>query len=325
MSKCRTARVSESVFFIVGSGRSGTTLLRALLDARPDVRIPGETHFYTTYRIENALKFHFATPNNYHKAAQAYSKWRHVNYEKIDWARMAEIAQELPPRRGSLLRAYLIACCEAKGACVAGEKTPGHIRALQRIWKDFPTARVVHIMRDPRAVAASYLSHDLYKRVFGSDVTRAALKWREAARIHLRVSRSGYADKYLPVRYEDLVADPNTELERICKFLNIEPRADNLELYMRHKLTLPKFDNHANVGRDIFRGESKWRNTLSEDDVALIEQICGRHIEALEYPYFSKKEMKSTRVLARRAAFHCAFAGYCTRRMISALGGSARQ
>jgi hypothetical protein len=313
------------VFFVVGSGRSGTTLLRAILDSRPDVRIPGETHFYTTYRLENVLKYHFATRNNYVKAVHAYPKWRHVNYEKIEWSRMVKIAEELPPQRGSLLRAYLVACCEAKGASVAGEKTPGHIRSLKRIWKDFPGARVVHIMRDPRAVAASYLSHDLYKRVFGSDVTRAALKWREAARIHLRVSRSGHADKYLLVRYEDLVAGPKTELERICKFLNLEPLADNLELYKRHQLTLPKSGNHENVGRDIFRGGNKWRNVLSEDDVALIERICGRYIEALEYSYFAKKVMKSTRVLARRAAFYCAFAGYSARRMISALGRSASQ
>jgi hypothetical protein len=295
-------------FFITGPGRSGTTLLRAILDARPDVRIPGETHFYTTYRIENLARFHFLTRGNYLKAVRRYPAWRHVCYEQLDWARFTEIAQAMPAERASILRAYLQACAEAAGATRLGEKTPGHIRTLGRIWRDFPEARVIHVMRDPRAVAASYLGHDLYARVFGADVTRAALKWLEAARIHRRVQAD---PRYMLLRYEDLVAAPEASLARVQDFLGMTPDPDLLTRYEKARLVLPDNPNHQNINRPLTSaGLDSWRRKLPATDQALIDAFAGPYLPDFGYLPSGNGPASTTQALARRIAFWRNFARY---------------
>ncbi len=306
-------------FFIVGPGRSGTTLLRAILDARPDTRIPGETHFYTTYRIENIARYHFLTAANYATAAQRYSNWRHVRYENLDWDRFREIAASLPPRRGSILQAYLATCAEHVGATYMGEKTPGHIRALRRIWRDFPAARFVNVMRDPRDVAASYLDHTLYARVFGDDVTRAVMKWIEAARIHRQVNSD---PRYLMIRFEDLVAQPDQYLDAIQSFLGLPPEPGILRLYESAKLTLPNNPNHVNINRPISASRiAAWKTRLSKEDVAYVESFARKEMLALGYAPSGGPLISAAELNARRLRYWQTFGRYGGRRFIRAVRG----
>lgn len=304
-------------FFIVGPGRSGTTLLRAILDARPDVHIPGETHFYTTYRIENAMRFHFLTRTNYLKAVRRYPKWRHVSYEHLDWRRFAALASELPTSRSSVLKAYLQACAEADGASRFGEKTPGHVRTLSRLWRDFPQAKVIHIIRDPRAVAASYLRHDLYLRVFGKDVTRATLKWVEAARIHRKFCKD---PRYFLLRYEDLVSSPEDVLAQMQDFLALPHDPQMLERYARAKLTLPENPNHKLINQPLSSaGLGAWRQELKVDDIALIDTLCSPFLADFGYDRVSETELPLSQAIARRLKFWATFANYRGGRFLHSL------
>lgn len=317
LSSKKELKVQPSPFFIVGSGRSGTTLLRAILDARDDVRIPGETHFFTTYRIENLFRYHFLTRANYRKAVKDYKLWRHVNYEILDWDKFRSLALELPPKRASILKAYLLACGYSKEVSFIGEKTPGHIRQLNRIWADFPSSKVIHVTRDPRAVAASYLKHSLYASVYGSDVTRAAKKWREAAEIDEKISQSGHAEKYLLVTYEDLVIAPERTLSRINDFLGLPEVPCLLERYLESTPSLSSTFNHQQIGKPInLESLHSWKSVLVESDIALIEAICGKYLQLQQYPLSGVRSISSIKLALREFRFYLSFVWHNGRRLV---------
>lgn len=309
-------------FFVVGAGRTGTTLLRAILDAREDVRIPGETHFYTTYRIENFARYHFLTRANYMKAVRQYPAWRHVAYEQVDWDLFREIARNSLAQRGSVLRAYLEACAQAAGASWVGEKTPGHIRELSRIWRDFPSARVVHVMRDPRGVAASYLDHDIYASVYGADVTRAVSKWVEAARIHSRVKED---DHYMLLRYEDLVETPASEIERVQAFLGLPDDPEILRKYETSRLVVLGESNHRRINRPVCTDRrDAWAKRLSDKDIELIEGMTEGLLDEFGYEVAKQEGASSLRIAWRKAKCIAMFGSYGVGRMIRTMRVSGR-
>ena len=295
-------------FFIVGSGRSGTTLLRAILDARDDVRIPGETHFYTTYRVENIFRYHFLTKNNYEKAVRNYKLWRHVSYESLDWDVFCDVALKLPPKRSSILSAYLSTCACCEGAAFYGEKTPGHIRKIDRIFADFPTSKVIHVSRDPRAVAASYLKHSLYASVYGNDVTRAAKKWLEAAKVDEKISNSVLAHRYLLVTYEDLVNSTDSTILRINRFLELPKFPQQLQQYESSVVSLPDSPNHQQIGQPINSSSLySWKHELAESDIELVEAICGKYLVRQNYELSGVSSISKVRRIVHEARYYYSF------------------
>jgi hypothetical protein len=123
----------------------------------------------------------------------------------------------------------------AAGKPVCGEKTPGHIRQVPTLLDWFPDAKIVHILRDPRATFVSQrkkrgaknkgrptpqqrwaaLLHELYLS------TLFIAGWRRILRLDARY-RAAYPDRYCLVRYEELVSNPETTLRELCGFLGIK-------------------------------------------------------------------------------------------------------
>lgn len=182
--------------FVVGPGRSGTSLLWALLNDCPHVQLAPETHF-----LDQWLPKHWQGDTRATVAALAgpYSRHRHFTQLGIDPAVLTGTPRE----------AYT-AILDACGGEVSGEKTPTNFRYLDRIFEWFPDAHVVFAVRDPRAVVASL--HELdFDWAEGSTWTHVRL-WRDAA-----VEAVRWADhpQVEVVRYEDLVADPVGLLGRL--------------------------------------------------------------------------------------------------------------
>ncbi|WP_299820139.1 sulfotransferase [uncultured Jannaschia sp.] len=146
----------DSPIFIVEAGRSGATLVQALLGAHPQVAVPPETRF-----MKMADRFGAAT----HDApADPAAFWTHL----IGWPRFhdpglapEEVARRADPVDGATFRdtfaAMLATCAAQAGKRRAGAKTPGHYRYWRRLPEWFPDARILPVRQDPRAVAASAL------------------------------------------------------------------------------------------------------------------------------------------------------------------------
>jgi Sulfotransferase family len=189
--------------FVVGVGRSGTTLLRLMLDAHPELAIGPETQFV-------ADLIHLEDPVG---AILGSRTWSDFGLDPDEFARRAA-DRDL----AGVLRAFYSLYAESQGKRRWGEKTPAYVRNMDSIAAVLPEARFVHLIRDGRDVALSRR-----KRGMGADkpMAKTATLWRRRIE-DARRQALGLEDRYLELRYEDLVADPEPPLRRICEFIELD-------------------------------------------------------------------------------------------------------
>ncbi len=199
--------------FVVGVGRSGTTLLRLMLDAHPQLAIGAETHFVPPL-IELAEQGAGAE-----RLLGEITGARGFDELGIDPATLAERVEALErPTATEVLRAFYRLAAESRGKPRWGDKTPGYVRRMRPIAAALPEARFVHLIRDGRDVA---LSRRMRGMGAGKPIAETAELWRrriEGARKQARRLRG----RYLELRYEDLVADPEAGLRRICALIELD-------------------------------------------------------------------------------------------------------
>ena len=288
--------------FIVGVNRSGTTLLRLMLDAHPQLAIPAETHF-----VPRLIK-----------------RWRRLDAEDVPQDERRRIVVELitsHPRWGDLgigedeLRAHLEAIsplgladvaravhlvhAHAQGKPRWGDKTPRYLRELRRISAALPEARFVHLIRDGRDVAVS-----LRGVSWGTaDPAEAAELWsgqilaarREAARLP--------AGTYMEVRYEDLVGEPERALRAIADLLDLrwEPAMLSYHERARERMAPVMRDRRRRDGTVAVTAAERarqhagvdeppgahrvgrWRSELAAPDRERFEAVAGELLGELGY------------------------------------------
>jgi hypothetical protein len=191
--------------FVLGSGRSGTTLLRQMLNAHPRIHLTHEAGFYSA-----------AQPFRKRLSARAWLE-RYYGSFPFAWLGLsvAEVESELPAPLGE--HAYPAAFCaimrakaQQHGKPRFGDKTPYDSRHVGAILKDFPDARIVHIVRDPRATVASLARMPWAPSSLGM-VNLFALAQVEAL--------APFRNRIHEVRLEDLLAEPEAELRKLLEFV----------------------------------------------------------------------------------------------------------
>ncbi len=212
-----TARtVTGPDFLIVGSPRSGTTLVQRLASELPGVRVTPETHFFSVF-FGRSLR-----GGSFPLDAEAL---RRVLGDYLD----------LPPTRGldidieGVVRALDGRCADAWSlfgalvdqlggeAAVVGEKTPDHLRWWRPLMRARPGLRLVAVLRDPRAVVASALDVP-----FGMDsAPLLAASWRQDFRELTEATRTLGDARILTLRYEDVVTRPEAARDDLAEFLRI--------------------------------------------------------------------------------------------------------
>ncbi|MEM7477323.1 MAG: sulfotransferase [Planctomycetota bacterium] len=135
--------------FIVGTGRSGTTLLRALLNAHPDLHISKESTVYLKVS-ERKLR---RSPREELDRFFTSAPFRWLDLDPADVRK--RLAAEYD--RKDIFESVLRADAEKNGKVHWGDKTPGHWMCLEDLKMDFPDALIIHIMRDPRQVVPSLM------------------------------------------------------------------------------------------------------------------------------------------------------------------------
>lgn len=228
----RTPGSPESQFalmpIIVGSPRSGTTLLRLMLDSHPELTIPPETGFLEVApKLEgkgDKLREHFfRAVINY---PQPFPNWPDFEItEEVFWAALTDIVPFTIPAG---FRAFYQLYAARIGKPRWGDKTPLYCLELNTIRAVLPEARFIHIIRDGRDAALS-----LRKMWFspGAEIETQAGYWRKSV-LSARRAGLGCAD-YLEVRYEDLILNPREVLERICAFAGLSYEESMLRYYLR--------------------------------------------------------------------------------------------
>ncbi|MEM1424022.1 MAG: sulfotransferase [Planctomycetota bacterium] len=202
-------------FFIVGTGRSGTTLIQRMLSAHPGITIPPETQFFS--RFDPAIRF---TDPLREREVGAYlarvgdDPWWGELGLSVDALRAHVEGGGRDAR--SILWWMLRGLSQGVEDRVRfGEKTPHHEKRVARIAGLFPRARFIHIVRDPRDVVVSLRREAWWP---WRSVQRTARSVRGTLHRQLHNERA-LGERYLRVRYESLVEDPEGELRRVCAFL----------------------------------------------------------------------------------------------------------
>lgn len=265
--------------FIVGYGRSGTTLLRAMLDAHPEMAIPDESHFVVPMltrrgRYERGGGFdaeRFTTDLLGHFGFRGWKL-------PPDEARAAFGAEPIRSVPDGLRLAYRLYAGH-HGKPRYGDKTPIHVLHVPLLAEGFPESRFVHLIRDGRDVACSYLEQS-----FGPSTTaEAAVRWTRAIRRGRRAGRGLGPARYREIRYEDLVEDPERHLVEVCAFLDLPFDPTMLGYHERDRVSSERA-HYRNVARPPTRGLRDWRREMSPPDLTTFEALAGGVLEDLGYP-----------------------------------------
>ncbi|HKJ36681.1 MAG TPA: sulfotransferase [Solirubrobacterales bacterium] len=199
--------------FVVGATRSGTTLLRLMLDAHPDIAIPSETHFIPD--LIKAREKHAASPERMLEMLTSHRRWGDFHIEPDELAaRWAALPELTGP---AAVREFFKVYGEKQGGPPRwGDKTPGYVKKMREIQEFLPEARFIHLIRDGRDVALSIL-----KQSFGPETVEAAAdRWR--GRVLRGRAQRPYLGFYMEVKFEDLVLDTEGQLRRICEFIELD-------------------------------------------------------------------------------------------------------
>ena len=197
---------------VCGAPRSGTTLLRFMLDAHPDLAIPPETGFLTELAQLGARGA--ATRESVLAAITGSVCWPDFHVDPGELRREVLALDRFDVAEGA--RAFYRVYARRFGKPRGGDKTPGYSIAQDEVASVLPEAHFVHIFRDGRDVAVSV--RGLWFSP-GSDPATLAADW--CRRVRLAREQGARARRYLEVRYESLVTDTRRELERICAFLEL--------------------------------------------------------------------------------------------------------
>lgn len=275
---------ANGLFFIVGCGRSGTTLLQVMLDSHPRLALPNETHFFSDFYRLNRHMGDLSARDKYEQALDSVLKTEHFAPMGLDRQRVLELSQERSLSWQTLFLALLTAIREERGAPMIGEKTPAHISHLWSLYEWYPSARFIHLVRDPRAVVSSYLKAPFYRQ-FGKNLFHALNAWRTALNIHFDATPRIDPKRYMALRYEDLVRQPEIELRRITEFLQIDFDPRMLEFHKREKTGFLAGESHKlGTLKPVYQDSTeKWRKDLTPKQLALVESALGPLMEKMGY------------------------------------------
>lgn len=272
-------------FFITGTGRSGTTLLQSMISRGKGVFIPQETHFMSLLWQHRKRLGSLQSDQGWEAAKTAIARRSEVADIPFDKDRFDELAEDGPRHYATLLSAWLSVAAEAATEpgqpmpTVVGEKSPAHTTFVLELLAMMPGSSVVHIVRDPRDVAVSQ------REAWNAPAMSVAYRWMLDQKLEEDFEALVSPERFVTVRYEDLVTDPETHIRRVCDVLPVDFRPEMLEPHKRkhrgysehetHKRRTLEPITHSRIGR--------YRKELSPTTIAAIERTCRRHMERLGY------------------------------------------
>jgi hypothetical protein len=299
--------------FVVGMNRSGTTLLRMMLDAHPQLTIPPETHFVPD--LIDVEKRQGASPELFCEVITSQREWGDFGFDEQTLLARLRSIEKLDA--GSAIRAFFELYAERQGKPRWGDKTPRYVSRMRAIERALPEARFVHVIRDGRDVALSVLDRTV------KDLTVAAVagRWKEkVAKARRNAPRLRH---YLEVRYEDLILDPEGTLKAICEFaelpwdeamLDYHERAGERLAEMARELPADGGKTELSVERRMAthaktreppdpKRVGRWREGMSDEQRAEFEGVAGELLAELGYPVGAgAAEAVSAQAEARLAA-----------------------
>jgi len=249
----------DTPVFLVGSVRSGTTLLRLMLDHHPEIAFNLESE-YLVSQISNDRTY--PTIEQYRAWLKNDRVFQHSRFSIDERLDFVELVNDFLHQKRS----------RDKKATV-GATVHRQFRKLRWLW---PRARYIHIYRDGRDVANSVM-----RMGWAGNLYVAADEWLEAEREWDQLCPMLSKDDWIEIRYEDLVASPRLHLERICTFLGVEYSERMFDYISETSYESPRVDLSY-----------QWKTHMRKADVQRLEEKLGgtllsRGYRLSQYPRIS--------------------------------------
>jgi hypothetical protein len=272
--------------FIVGSPRSGTTLLQAILDSHSEIAAPPESHFVLPLarrrrRYERQQGFDveaFLDDLRDPWLTRWLAGWR---LSEDDFRRRL-VESDVGSYREAV-RAMFALYAERQGKPRFVDKTPNYVLDLGCLASVFPEARFLHLVRDGRDVALSLRAQDWGP----NSIVYSAWFWSERVESGRAAGRALGPERYLEVHYEDVVRDTEGAVREICRFASIDFEPAMLGYAERADEVIgsaPYPASHQRLLLPPTAGLREWRSQMSPVERRLFEALAGRSLVRFGYP-----------------------------------------
>ncbi len=297
----------KSPVFIVGCPRSGTSYLYHLL-----LSAGGFAEFHTQMNVFDVLEPIYGDLRSRSHKQRMIKEWLQSKAFQVSGLKAEEIETKVMAEcagASDFLRLVMEAVARSQGVDRWADSTPTNIPHMLRIRRDFPDAKFIHIIRDPRDMALS-LDKKGWSRPLPWDrdnsLQAAAVYWEWIVRKGRKYGQQ-IGEDYLETRYEDLVQTPAQALAKIGAFLDCDLSYVRIQSQSVGSIKKPltSFDEDLNQGK--FNPVGRWKEKFPPQQLAPFEALIGPYMQELGYPLSSSGLNRSLRVKTVRriyAAFY---------------------
>lgn len=301
--------VNLPIAFVIAMGRSGTTLLQSMLDSHPEIIAPFESRFVIHYKNRYAAIRNWDLRVKERFISEVKTEIKIAYFWEIDEELLAKRIHNLPEQTdyGTVCKqvyASFKPIHQKETAKLIIDKNPIYHLLLPDLLKIFPDAIFIHLIRDYRACSSSMhqLKNKKSMREFG-------YRWLLANQEIDKIKKSR-PEKFITLRYEDLLENPEATLKKLTEFLHIDFHENMLTYHKRFSgLSTQYIDRspseaikkirllilksvHKNLTSPIdARFINKWKTKLTQQQIETLDKICGKY--GLQFGYEPLTEVKN--------------------------------
>jgi len=256
--------------FVGGAGRSGTTLLRVILDSHHNIACGPELKVIPTLcGLWHDFQTSMAPPLREYLLTQ----------------------QDINDIVGQMILSLLEKYRQQSGKMRVAEKSPNNVYFFEHLNHMFPDSPLVHVIRDGRDVVCSLLTMNWFdsktrqRLRYTTDARKAAEYWAHSVRAGQQAARlkPSVARRYIELRYEALVTDPAPTLRQLFDFLG-EPWDPAALRYHEQGRNLAGESSASQVSRELYTSAvGRWERDLKPEDKAAIKDVAGDLLIELGY------------------------------------------
>lgn len=268
-------------FFILGSGRNGSTLLSSMLNNHSEIVVPLE-NYVLPYAIIKYRLYNFLEWNDLIRLIIAdFDDETQTEFWELSFKSFYKQMKDLPKNERSFRRLYHeinLLYAQQKGfenKTAWGDKSPHNIRKIEYIYPVFKNSKYIFLIRDGRAVCNSLVHGKTETFANHTTINGATDLWNLCIEKYEWLKKRIPEENLLFVKYEDLVAAPKETSKNILSFLGF--KYENLEQGRKEqvsKLGFTKSEHHANTSNEISVNRTeKWKTELTKEE---IEEITNK-------------------------------------------------
>jgi len=274
---------------IIGTQRSGSNLLRVILDQSEEIASPHPPHIFTSFSPLLPI-YGRLTASSYKQLVSDVVDYVHAN--PVPWDGV-ELNKEDIYRASDqfslpeLNRLVYEEAAKSKGARYWCCKSMANVHFADELETAVPDVKYVFLYRDGRDVAASFK-----KAVVGEKHSyHLAKQWSHDQEACLRLEKRTSAARFYKLSYETLIADPENTVRSLCRFLDIKYVDSMLSFYesKTSRLTAEAGEMWSNLQKPIMKDNTgKYRSAFSENDLEIFETVAGNVLQDLGYDLHSQ-------------------------------------